>query len=131
MMTLAELTKDLRLEDAIASLLEVRLPMVVVELDFSNGTWRGLPIHPKEVRQLMDIANTLSDNEITFLKLCALLVNYGRNYEIRRLLQNFGNPSDPIAVVNTDAPHGEAVISVVERSDETVADVNIGDNNNR
>ncbi len=88
MMTLGELLSQQSLDDAIFSLLEVRVPFVVGDLDFETGTWKGLPIHPKEMEQLADIANSLTQDEQVFIKLSAILVNWGRKYEIQRLLNS-------------------------------------------
>ena len=73
--------------DAIVSLLEARLPIVVGDLDFFAGTWKGLPIHPKEAGQMEDIINNLNDEQTMVVKYSALLVNWGRQHEIARLLQ--------------------------------------------
>jgi len=111
MMTLGELLEQQRLDDAIASMLEVRVPLIVGELNFQAGTWKGLPIHPKEVGQFVDIANTLSADEKVIIKWSALFLNYGRTYEIRRLmnLAGLGNSSPATAVSdNDDAPHGDS-----------------------
>jgi hypothetical protein len=105
MLTLAQLLEQQRLDDAIVSMLEVRAPLVVGDLDFQAGTWKGLPIHPKEAGQFEDIAKTLSADEKVIIKWSALFLNYGRTYEIRRLL---GNLSPAIAVSDTDAPHGDS-----------------------
>jgi hypothetical protein len=81
--------------------LEVRLPVVIDdELDFYLGTWKGLPIHPKEVGQMENIVNSLSEEQKMILKYSAFVVNWGRQYEIRRLLQttSLGNLSSATAV---------------------------------
>jgi len=115
MMTLGELLEQQRLDDAIVSMLEVRVPLVVGDLDFQAGTWKGLPIHPKEAGQFEDIANTLSADEKVIIKWSALFLNLGRTYEIRRLLR-LGNLSPATAVLsNDDAPHGDS--STDERGD--------------
>ncbi len=98
MMTLGQLLSQQRLDDAIVSLLEVRVPFVIGDLDFYDGTWKGLPIHPKEMEQLADIANSLTQDEQVVIKLSAILVNWGRKYEIQRLLQVSGNFSPSKAV---------------------------------
>jgi hypothetical protein len=116
-MTLRELLEQQRLEDAIVSMVEVRVPLIVGDLDFSAGTWKGLPIHPKEVGQFEDIANTLSDDEKVVIKWSALFLNLGRTYEIRRLLQISGNLSSATAVIDDDAPYGDS--SIDEWSDIT------------
>ncbi len=107
-MTLRELLEQQRLSDAIVSMLEVRVPLIVGDLDFSAGTWKGLPIHPKEAGQFEDIANTLSADEKVIIKWSAFFLNLGRTYEIRRLLQMSGNSSPATAVSDTDAPHGDS-----------------------
>jgi hypothetical protein len=123
MMTLGQLLEQQRLDDALVSMLEVRVPLVVGDLDFQARTWKGLPIHPKEVGQFEDIANTLSDDEKVIIKWSALFLNYGRTYEIRRLLSlqhpvQFGNSSPADAVLDSnDAPHGDS--SIDEWSDNT------------
>jgi sulfur carrier protein ThiS len=123
MMTLAELLEQQQIEDAIVSLLEVHLPIVVGELDFYEGTWKGQPINLKEAGQLSEIVDSLSLNEEGLIKLSALLVNWGRNYEICRLLRttSLGNLSAATVVYNSDddAPHGGST-----------ADEERGDNNN-
>jgi hypothetical protein len=102
-------------------MLEVRVPLVVGDLDFQAGTWKGLPIHPKEAGQFEDIANTLSADEKVIIKWSALFLNYGRTFEIRRLLNlqhpvQFGNLSPATAVLSSDdAPHGDS--STDERGD--------------
>ena len=113
MMALRELLEQQRLDDAIVSMLEARAPLIVGELDFHSGTWKGLPIHPKEAGQFEDIANSLSADEKVIIKWSALFLNYGRTYEIRRLL---GNLSPAIAVSDDEnAPHGDS--STDERGD--------------
>ena len=115
MMTLGQLLEQQRLDDAIASMLEVRVPLVVGDLDFQAGTWKGLPIHPKEAGQFEVIGKTLSADEKVIIKWSALFLNLGRTYEIRRLLGNF---SPATAVLNSDdAPHGDS--STDERGDNT------------
>jgi len=98
--TILDLLNEMSLADAIVSLLEVRLPIVVDDLDFFAGTWKGLPLHPKEIGQMQDIFENLSEEKQAVLKYSALLVNWGRNYEIQRLLQitplgNF-SPADAV-----------------------------------
>jgi len=112
-MTLRELLEQQRLDDAIVSLLEVRTPLIVGDLDFHTGTWKGLPIHPKEAGQFEDIANTFSADEKVIIKWSALFLNYGRTYEVRRLL---GNLSPAIAVSSNVVPHGDS--STDERGDD-------------
>jgi hypothetical protein len=108
-MTLRELLEQQRLDDAIVSMLEVRVPLIVGQLDFQAGTWKGLPIHPKEAGQFEDIANTLSADEKVIVKWCALFLNLGRTYEVARLLRTtpLGNLSSATAVYD-DAPHGDS-----------------------
>jgi len=110
--TIVELLNEMNLQDAIVSLLEVRLPIVVDDLDFFAGTWKGLPLHPKEIGQMQDIFESLSEEKQTVLKYSALLVNWGRRHEIARLLQltPLGNLSSANAVLG------------VSGGDETVAD---------
>jgi len=115
-MTLRELLEQQRLDDAIVSMLEVRVPLIVGDLNFHAGTWKGLPIHPKEAGQFEDIANTLSADEKVIIKWSALFLNLGRTFEIRRLLR-LGNLSPATAVVVDDAPHGDS--SIDERGDNT------------
>jgi len=112
--TIVELLNEMNLQDAIVSLLEVRLPIVVDDLDFFAGTWKGLPLHPKEIGQMQDIFESLSEEKQTVLKYSALLVNWGRRHEIARLLQltPLGNLSSANAVLG------------VSGGDETVADEN-------
>jgi hypothetical protein len=119
-MTLRELLEQQRLDDAIVSMLEVRAPLIVGDLNFHAGTWKGLPIHPKEAGQFEDIANTLSADEKVIVKWSALFLNFGRTYEVRRLL--LGNLSPATAVIDDDAPHGDS--SIDERGDNnTISEV--------
>jgi len=99
--TILDLLNEMNLQDAIVSLLEVRLPIVVDGLDFFAGTWKGLPIHPKEIGQMQDIFESLSEDKQTVLKYSALLVNWGRQHEIQRLLllTPLGNLSSADAVL--------------------------------
>jgi hypothetical protein len=83
----------------------------VGDLDFYEGTWKGQPINLNEAGQLLEIVGSLSQNEEGFIKLSALLVNWGRTYEIRRLLRTspLGNLSAATAVYTDDvAPHGDS-----------------------
>jgi hypothetical protein len=98
---ITELLQEMQTADAIVSLLEVRLPIVVDQLDFFTGTWKGLPLHPKETGQIEDIVNSLSDEQVMVIKYSALLVNWGRQHEIARLLQitPLGNLSSANAVL--------------------------------
>jgi hypothetical protein len=116
-MSLVELLEQQNLADALVSLLEVRVPLVVGELDFYEGTWKGQPINLKETGQLFEIIGSLSDNEVGFIKLSALLINWGRTYEVRRLLRTtpLGNLSSAIAVIDNEAPQGDSTAD--ERSD--------------
>jgi hypothetical protein len=100
-MRITELLQEMQTADAIVSLLEVRLPIVVDQLDFYAGTWKGLPLHPKETGQIEDIVNSLSDEQVMVIKYSALLVNWGRQHEIARLLQitPLGNLSSANAVL--------------------------------
>jgi hypothetical protein len=100
-MRITELLQEMQTADAIVSLLEVRLPIVVDQLDFFAGTWKGLPLHPKETGQIEDIVNSLSDEQVMVIKYSALLVNWGRQHEIARLLQitPLGNLSSANAVL--------------------------------
>jgi hypothetical protein len=123
-MTLRELLEQQRLDDAIVSMLEVRAPLIVGDLNFHAGTWKGLPIHPKEAGQFEDIANTLSADEKVIIKWSALFLNLGRTYEVRRLLQTtpLGNLSSATAVYDDDAPHGDS--SIDERgNNNTISEV--------
>jgi hypothetical protein len=120
MMTLAELLEQQSLSDALVSLLEVRLPCALGDLDFYEGTWKGQPINLKEAGQLLEIVGSLTRTEEDFIKLSALLVNWGRTYEIRRLLRTspLGNLSSATAVINNDvAPHGDSSADT-ERGDD-------------
>lgn len=110
MMTLSKLLEQQRLDDAIVSMLEVRVPLIVGDLDFQMGTWKGLPIHPKEAGQFEDIANSLSADEKVIIKWSALFLNLGRTFEISRLLRmtSLGNLSSATAVSIDDAPHGDS-----------------------
>jgi hypothetical protein len=117
MMTLADMLEQHSLSDALVSLLEVRVPLVVGELDFYEGTWKGQPVNFKDTGQLFEIVGSLTQNEEGFIKLCALLINWGRTYEVRRLLRTspLGNLSAAITVIDNDAPHGDSTSE--ERSD--------------
>jgi len=92
---------EMNLQDAIVSLLEVRLPIAIDGLDFYAGTWKGLPLHPKEIGQMEDIFESLSEDKQAVLKYTALCVNWGRKHEIARLLQMtpLGNLSSANAVL--------------------------------
>jgi hypothetical protein len=117
--TILDLLNEMNLADAIVSLLEVRLPIVIDGLDFYTGTWKGLPLHPKEIGQMQDIFESLSEDKQTVLKYSALLVNWGRNHEVQRLLlaTQFGNFSPADAVGGSGGA-------------ETVADDENNNNNN-
>jgi len=119
MLTLTELLEQQNLADALVSLLEVRLPCALGDLDFYEGTWKGQPINLNEAGQLLEIVASLTDNEVGFIKLSALLVNWGRTYEVRRLLRtsSLGNLSAATAVYNDDAPHGGSTADE-ERGDD-------------
>jgi hypothetical protein len=107
--TVIDLMNEMNLQDAVISLLEVRLPIVVDGLDFYAGTWKGLPIHPKEIGQFQDIYESLSKDKQDVIKYSALLVNWGRRYEIARLLQI--TPLGNLSSANT--------VLVGSRDDET------------
>ncbi len=89
--TVIDLMEEMNLQDAVMSLLEVRLPIVIDGLDFYAGTWKGLPLHPKDIGQFQDIYESLSKDKQDVIKYSALLVNWGRRYEIQRLLHISGN----------------------------------------
>ena len=112
--SILDLLNEMNLQEAIVSLLEVRLPIVIDGLDFFAGTWKGLPLHPKEIGQMQDIFESLSEDKQTVLKYSALLVNWGRRHEIQRLL--------------TITPLGDFLsadaVSGVSGGDATVADEN-------
>jgi hypothetical protein len=107
--TILDLLNEMTLQDAIVSLLEARLPIVVDGLDFFAGTWKGLPIHPKEIGQMEDIFESLSEDKQTVLKYSALCVNWGRRHEIQRLLliTPLGNLSSADAVLGVSGGDAE------------------------
>jgi hypothetical protein len=111
MTPLNELLSQMNLQDAVVSLLEVQLPIVVDGLDFYAGTWRGLPLHPKEIGQMQDIFESLSDEEKMVVKYSAFLVNWGRRHEIQRLLLTtpLGNLSSADAVLGVGG--GDATVA--------------------
>ena len=121
-MRITDLLQEMQTADAIASLLEVRLPIVVGDLDFFAGTWKGLPIHPKEAGQMEDIINNLNDEQTMVVKYSALLVNWGRKHEIARLLQitPLGNLSSADAVLGVSS----GAETVVDETTTMVAESN-------
>jgi hypothetical protein len=123
MMTLGQMLEQQNLADALVSLLEVRVPLAVGELDFYEGTWKGQPINLKEAGQLFEIIGSLSDNEVGFIKLSALLINWGRTYEVRRLLRTtpLGNLSSAVAVIDNDvAPNGDSTVDEERGNDNNI-----------
>ena len=106
--TIIDLMDEMNLQDAVVTLLEVRLPIVIDGLDFYAGTWKGLPIHPKEIGQFQDIYESLSKDKQDVIKYSALLVNWGRQHEIARLLQitPLGNLSSANAVLGVGGDAG-------------------------
>jgi hypothetical protein len=122
MTPIGQLLEQMNLQDAIVSLAEVRAPIVVGDLDFYAGTWKGLPLHPKEIGQMEDIAESLSEEQQMVIKYSALLVNWGRKYEIARLLQttSLGNLSSANAVLGVGGGDKTA-----DEGNENVANSNI------
>ena len=85
-MTIAEWGAEVGIKEALASLFELRAPLIIGDLNFGEGTWDDLPVNPYLSEELAEIAESLTEREKLLVKMAYLLIRWGRAYEYRRLM---------------------------------------------